>query len=827
MKFSCIVAILCLPVLLLSQGQNNIWYFGYQAGIDFNTADPTSITSPMITSEGSAVVSDPSGNLLFYTSGDTVWDRNHNIMPNGTELTGGFSSTQAALIVPLPNSYTKYYLFTTEHHILTNGGLSYSIIDMTLNNGFGDIVPGTKNTLLLDRTAEKNVAALHENGKDIWIITHKLNSKEFVAFLLTSNGLDPSPVISSVGSFHDPGAFFGPIKIAHNRTKLATSSPIQDIIELFDFDPSTGVISNPFNINELFSVPQSVDGIEFSPNDSLLYLGTRGLEMKIHQIDLKTGVITTLKSIKGITVLDPLQMGPNNKIYVSRRAEYLDVIHRPNEKGFLCLYQDEGQILLPGTRSREGLPNFVPYSFYLDTNQTNLLGEDIIACNNTALTLSVNIPPNCQITSFFWSTGSTEAQIEIHDAGTYWVAIEGNCTTLIDTIIVDFIDCPPIVHFDFEECSSYMHDGSNMDYSEFLPDYPNILPCTEVSSSNVYRDAASENKHSCTVGVNSSIAMCVSSHPSCEYEPGNSASVVFEANITPPLDSIVTISGLEFFQKGPNVYSWIDGASGLNNYPQKFGIRILKNGVEIFRESNLNTSLDWKLESFNFIDNDLFSVNDSTVFRFEILPYCLVGHPSNVTAWDIDEIKIFGGCHPVVNSGQDINGQVITIDGRGVPNVEIKLSKDVSFSNSLSTITDAFGNYKFPDIDINTSYYVTGIRNYDFLNGVTTSDLLKIQKHLLGFETFETLEQYIAADVNRDNKVSAIDLLELRKLILGIHETFPGNTSWRFCSTNQNMISTNISEFEDLLQIPSHGQSETAYKLFGIKIGDLTGDVKL
>jgi hypothetical protein len=123
-----------------------------------------------------------------------------------------------------------------------------------------------------------------------------------------------------------------------------------------------------------------------------------------------------------------------------------------------------------------------------------------------------------------------------------------------------------------------------MDYSEFIPEYPNPIICGQVSATNVFRDPPQMNKHSCTPGVNNSIAMCISANASCTYLPGDAASLVFELNLTPAADSVIQITGLNFFEKAPATYSWISGPSGPNNYPKFYGIRILKNGTEIFRK---------------------------------------------------------------------------------------------------------------------------------------------------------------------------------------------------------------------------------------------------
>src|SRR6187455_2215884 len=152
---------------LSGQKQNNIWYFGSHAGLDFNTPVPTPISSDLVSMGSPSSIADPNGNLLFYTNGRVVWDRNHNIMPNGTGLVGGPASAQPALIVPFPNSNSRYYVFTTEDNT-TSGGMSYSIVDMNLNGGYGDVILPSNNTLIVDYAANKPTAILHPNGNDIW-----------------------------------------------------------------------------------------------------------------------------------------------------------------------------------------------------------------------------------------------------------------------------------------------------------------------------------------------------------------------------------------------------------------------------------------------------------------------------------------------------------------------------------------------------------------------------------------------------------------------------------------------------------------------------------
>ena len=84
---------------LHAQIEANIWYFGENAGIDFNSGSPVAlIDGALNTEEGSATISDDQGSLLFYTDGITVWSKDHTVMINGTALMGDETTTQAAII---------------------------------------------------------------------------------------------------------------------------------------------------------------------------------------------------------------------------------------------------------------------------------------------------------------------------------------------------------------------------------------------------------------------------------------------------------------------------------------------------------------------------------------------------------------------------------------------------------------------------------------------------------------------------------------------------------------------------------------------------------
>ena len=369
----------------LCQNQANIWYFGDHAGIQFNSGSPTSLTNGAIGfennfnyaginvnySEGTSAISDSLGNLLFYSDGQKIWNQNHQIMYNGDSLMGNFSSTQSSIIVPKPNSSRYFYVFTVDdqNESQLKYGFRYSIVDICLDNGFGGVISTQKNILLLDTVAEKVAAVKHSNGIDYWIVTHKLYSDKFYAYLLTENGISDT-VISQIGSIHPYAQ--GQLKISPNGEKLALSANQHYIppyyLELFDFNKTTGHVFNPISLVSPYNLP--VFGIEFSPDNSKLYCvysGTNPQGMGIVQYNINAGTESNINNSMNIVynttsaiALRALQLGPNGKIYQvsANNPKYLLSINYPNNYGISCNVQDSA-VYLNGKRGSIGLPSFI------------------------------------------------------------------------------------------------------------------------------------------------------------------------------------------------------------------------------------------------------------------------------------------------------------------------------------------------------------------------------------------------------------------------------------------------------------------------------------
>lgn len=387
------------------------------------------------------------------------------------------------------------------------------------------------------------------------------------------------------------------------------------------------------------------------------------------------------------------------------------------------------------------------------------------------------------------------------------------------------VTCDPLVIYDLDLCSSFMSTGSNMDYSEFIPTYPNANICATIEAGILHRSNPQVNKHSCTPGLNSTNAMCVSSLPGCNWIPGHEASVIIEINVIPEANGISEITGLQFYEKAPLTYEWIGGDIGLNNYPNLFGIRILKNGTEIYSNPVIETSTEWSLHEFNFVEDTLFEVDQPTLFRIELLPYCPVGNGAEVSAWDLEDIVILGGC--VAQSGKrpTIMGEVLTNKSIPVAHTEIHLASHHAFPVYQPEQTNQQGGYSIENLDLHSTYYLKGYNDSDVLKGVSTIDLIAIQKHLLGIAPFISLDQFVAADINHDGRVNASDLIALRKVLLGYTPYFPQNTSWRFGTWPQSLVSEDPSTLQEAAYIEAIQPGNTTVDFLAIKIGDLNGDV--
>lgn len=398
MNYRYLISLFFFTALAFSQQEASVWYFGNRAGVQFNSnGNVTAITDGQLeTSEGCATIADINGNLLFYTDGRTIYNRNHQVMNNGSGLNGHSSTTQSATIVPLPGSTSLFYVFTLDA-FAGSGGFCYSIIDMNLNGGLGGVT-SQKNILIYTPSSEKLAIVKHSNNIDYWIVTHGWNNNFFYSYLLNSSGLSLASVISNIGSVITGSTdnVWGYMKISPDGRKLAVSNSTSNL-ELYDFNASTGQIDN----HRVLVGNWGTYGVEFSPNSELLYASiTDPQPYKIVQFDLTaTDIANSIQTIYNSIHFIPsaLQLGPDKKIYIGEAfKDKLSVIENPNVLGNGCSLNLEA-IDLAGRFCDLGLPSYISSFFY----------QPLIEFENACVDESIqfNLNSNQTILNVNWDFG--------------------------------------------------------------------------------------------------------------------------------------------------------------------------------------------------------------------------------------------------------------------------------------------------------------------------------------------------------------------------------------------------------------------------------------
>jgi len=442
-----------------AQKENNIWYFGELCGLDFNSGSPVVLTNGQTFQiEGVASVSDSAGNILFYTDGIHVLNRNHNNMPNGNGLKGGFSSTHSATIAPHPGNPNQYYIFTCPELGLSPDSLRYSIVDMTLAGGLGDVT--VKNFALLPRASEKCVTVLKPGTSDRWMVNRDIDST-FYAWLITPTGINP-PVTSVVPLVNGAYSQLGYLKSSPSGTKLADAPYANNVYILYDFDQATGIVSNPVNIME----PDNVYGIEFSPDGTKLYgyswVANAALSTTVNQFDISSGNAAAIMASKtAVGVINHggvgcAQIGPDNKIYITVNNQFfLAVINYPDSAGIACGFVANG-IYLAGESSRIGLPAIVKWpNPNMSAPAVSFSASDSSFCGKQCIDftdLSTNNPTSWQW--FFPGADSTSSNMQnpfgicYSSYGTFDVTLiacnAAGCDTMTVTALINEFQNPPV-----------------------------------------------------------------------------------------------------------------------------------------------------------------------------------------------------------------------------------------------------------------------------------------------------------------------------------------------------------------------------------------------
>jgi gliding motility-associated-like protein len=481
-----IILILSLIIWVNSSAQNEAanWFFGQNAGIQFDNTGSLigSVNGGQLsTLEGCTTISDTNGNLLFYTDGNLVYNRNHELMPNGTGLFGNSSSTQSALVVPEPGSDTIFYIFTVDTFIGgpdPDNGFNYSIVDMTLDGGLGDIT--SLNINLLQDTSEKVTAVLKDCiSESIWVIalgnedgTPTTVFNTYHAFEVSTTGVNTTAIKSTFPTII--GDQRGQMKASPNGKKLASANSSAGLF-LYDFDANTGMLSNQQALSIASFSPFSY-GVEFSQNSLRLYVHSSnngaaaiGTPPSDHQSTLSQFDLAATDIQGSRVTLDQrqlyrgsLQLGPDGKIYRALTATYdddpartddgglpfLGVIENPNVLGIAANYIHNAVDLSPNV-STQGLPPFIQSFFndQIDIIQNGISSTELSLCIGENYTLAYEDITGAVYTWMKDGVLLSESDFDlvVTGPGVYTLNIEfnnGACETFDGEAIVAYFEVP-------------------------------------------------------------------------------------------------------------------------------------------------------------------------------------------------------------------------------------------------------------------------------------------------------------------------------------------------------------------------------------------------
>lgn len=445
-----------IAIGITSYSQNNFarhWHIGYDLHLDFMAGNPTVSQGSEISSFESTVShSDDQGNILFfsnlgtiYTGGSQgqIWNANNQVMPNGVleDSCGCQSSFEGGIVIQDFNNPDEYHIYMTDcDENISNSpndhiGISRTTIDMSLDNGLGDVTvkgePIYGDSSLFISTGIS--ATHHANGTDYWLVAHghhtPVQSDTFYVFQISSTGIS-NPIKQEIGSADNNAR----IEISPDGSKLLYSD------QLFDFDNSSGAISNPVDL------PRFTYGKSFSPNSQLLYISDI---KRLYQYDLAAANIPQSEVIihESQDTLNPefsaLQLTPNCQIIVGTQGFYFGIIPYANNLGLSCGYLHNTINFFPGDQPLN-FPNYIESQFACQTaivqDQKKLNWQ--ISMNHQLKKLNIEIPIDYLNKSFtiidiqgrvirddYLVTEQSSVDVSSLTSGVYIIRIEGTNQT--------------------------------------------------------------------------------------------------------------------------------------------------------------------------------------------------------------------------------------------------------------------------------------------------------------------------------------------------------------------------------------------------------------
>lgn len=385
MKKTLILPFLLVHCFVFSQGNTSEWFFGSGFRLDFSQSpygysrNNNWLNTPWSSASVEALAN---GNAILSSNGNILFDEFLDISIPNINLNGNAFSLQNVLIVPNPSNINSYYIFANLHPF-ANDELSVLEFDLSLNNASGGVVPGSL-MVLESRVTSKLFGYFNESDGSYWILTQRENSPDILTYKIDNNGLNTTPVVSPVGNINltinnrlsrpeDGQGVFSP-----DGTKVFMLSMVENgLINRYDFDRTTGILSNSQIIDNTLANGDTYSGIALSANGQVLYasaqvtslfsLSPPNNQSELYQFDLSSGIPASIRASKlqlqNIRFfsgdLSGIQLSPDGKIFVANNTRFVTAVLNPNVLGVGSNYNGRyiDNMLPPG--NGYGYPNLI------------------------------------------------------------------------------------------------------------------------------------------------------------------------------------------------------------------------------------------------------------------------------------------------------------------------------------------------------------------------------------------------------------------------------------------------------------------------------------
>lgn len=451
-----ILALFC-ATSLQAQKEYNVWYFGRHTGLNFNTTPVSALAGGKVYSpRSSSSICDKYGRLLFYTDGDTIWNRQHQHMLNWRPaIRYGYFRNQAiqgSMILPVPGKPGSYYIFKGQSKLTysLDSAMRYWVVDMNGDNGFGEVVE--KEMPLFYKVFESFAVTLHANRFDYWVAAVDSSGNNFRCIRSVNGEFTEAPKSQKITIPQKSGSKY---YVFSNKfspdSRIFAGQATQDTIianripytrvAIYQFNNATGKLSDRVLLRTDDSFRFDSYNIEFSADSRFLYCVEKyypsrsGLAVRnLVQYDLSVWdsasianskvIIHSKNIISGWDESWNLQLGPDKKIYFCNAGDKWSIIDKPEQKGLACNFRFR-VLPLPKIQSMFGGPYYPSFWF----NRPGLqLPNDTFICLGDTLELDSRASTNDRI---IWNTGDTTTTLKVWKTGTYSALLNGYYTDTI------------------------------------------------------------------------------------------------------------------------------------------------------------------------------------------------------------------------------------------------------------------------------------------------------------------------------------------------------------------------------------------------------------